>query len=228
LGIAQVTDPQAVLSAIAEYDRGPQVFLKKYRKGKARNYHLIFKGQSYPSKAILAGAFFHQIGSKIGKMEGGLGVKRQLEWLGFNVRTDGEIEAIKFHPRTNRIESVDAWVDVMARTISQTVRNSNGQLVTRRIKLKKSDMGAIELKAHLKRLMLESGCKCALTGIPFEFPESPGSNPNFYPSPDRINSGGHYVKSNLQLVCRFANFWKSNGNNDEFLELIEAIRTSGT
>lgn len=45
---------------------------------------------------------------------------------------------------------------------------------------------------------------------------------------DRIDSNGHYEKDNLQVVCKFANRWKSASDNGEFKRLIEIIRSNGT
>lgn len=41
---------------------------------------------------------------------------------------------------------------------------------------------------------------------------------------DRIDSNGHYMLGNLQIVCRFANRWKSDGDNDNFMRLIRLLK----
>lgn len=41
---------------------------------------------------------------------------------------------------------------------------------------------------------------------------------------DRIDSDGHYEKGNLQLVCRFINFWKQAADDQEFRPLINFVR----
>ena len=41
---------------------------------------------------------------------------------------------------------------------------------------------------------------------------------------DRIDSSSHYAPGNLQIVCRFANEWKSSRDNTEFKRLIEVVR----
>ncbi|WP_299844379.1 hypothetical protein [uncultured Jannaschia sp.] len=46
------------------------------------------------------------------------------------------------------------------------------------------------------------------------------------PSADRIDSSGHYEEANLQLVCRFINFWKQATPDDEFRRLIGIVRDS--
>ncbi len=46
-------------------------------------------------------------------------------------------------------------------------------------------------------------------GIDLQF-HGQHSDKNLRPSLDRIDSEGHYVESNLQVVCQFINFWKSD------------------
>lgn len=47
----------------------------------------------------------------------------------------------------------------------------------------------------------------------------------FFPL-DRIDSNGHYERGNLQIVCKFANRWKSALDNEKFLNLIAKVRAS--
>lgn len=44
------------------------------------------------------------------------------------------------------------------------------------------------------------------------------------PSLDRIDSDGHYEAGNLQVVCRFINFWKGASDDEEFRRLLELVR----
>jgi hypothetical protein len=67
------------------------------------------------------------------------------------------------------------------------------------------------------------GNRCALTGIPFEF-HGMDSDKNLLPSLDRIDSDGHYEAGNLQIVCQFINFWKSDQDNEEFKRLLMLVR----
>jgi hypothetical protein len=53
------------------------------------------------------------------------------------------------------------------------------------------------------------------------------TDPEMLCSLDRIESSGHYERGNLQLVCRFINRWKSDGDVDEFRRLIKILQTSG-
>ena len=40
---------------------------------------------------------------------------------------------------------------------------------------------------------------------------------------DRIDSNGHYEFGNLQVVCQFVNFWKSDSDNSEFKRLLRLV-----
>jgi len=115
----------------------------------------------------------------------------------------------------------------MAEAIERTVRNSNGQIVERVVKNKELRMTRLELENFLLELMEKQENRCALTGVPFHFSRDPNCDKALLPSPDRIDSDGHYERSNLQLVCRFVNFWKSDSDNEEFRRLLALVRGSG-
>jgi len=52
--LSDLTDPQAIFQAIAEYDElGRDAFLRKYGFGRARRYFLVHDGGHYDSKAIV-------------------------------------------------------------------------------------------------------------------------------------------------------------------------------
>ena len=111
----------------------------------------------------------------------------------------------------------------MRRSIENTVRNANGQLVERTVKNKETEMTSAELDKLLRSRLDRQGNRCALTGIPFNFRGS-DADKNLLPSPDRIDSSGHYEHDNLQLVCQFVNFWKGNSGNEEFKRLLRLVR----
>lgn len=115
-------------------------------------------------------------------------------------------------------------VIAMRLSIEDTVRKSNGQIVERTIKNKESGHSAQELEALLAELLDLQEKRCALTGIPFHF-HGPNADSNLLPSPDRIDSHGHYVRGNIQIVCRFVNFWKGASDNEEFKELLMLVRS---
>lgn len=109
----------------------------------------------------------------------------------------------------------------MRLSIERTAAQANGQSVLRFLRNKDLLLDARSLEKLLERLMdVQENC-CALTGIPFQFD---GGDPNLLPSPDRIDSQGHYDEGNIQVVCRFVNFWKGATPNDEFLRLLHFVR----
>lgn len=111
----------------------------------------------------------------------------------------------------------------MRLSVENTVRNANGQSVQRILKNKELRMTAAELEKLIASLLDLQGNCCALTGIPFEF-VNPNANKNLLPSLDRIDSDGHYEAGNLQVVCQFINFWKSDSNDEEFRRLLGLVR----
>lgn len=111
----------------------------------------------------------------------------------------------------------------MRTSVENTVRNSSGQAVERILKNKELRMSAAELERLIAAQLDRQGNRCALTGIPFEF-HGQGSDSNLLPSLDRIDSNGHYEAGNLQIVCRFINFWKGSTENEEFRRLLMLVR----
>ncbi|MBT3219891.1 MAG: EVE domain-containing protein [Gemmatimonadales bacterium] len=91
MALADLTDRQAVLDTLAEFDElGRAGFLDKYGYGSAKDYFLRYRGKYYDSKAICGAAIGHQhpdlgpLGSN--EFSGGNNtVKKQLNDLGFAV-----------------------------------------------------------------------------------------------------------------------------------------------
>ena len=114
-------------------------------------------------------------------------------------------------------------VIAMRISVENTVSDANGQVVERVLKNKELRMTSLELEKYIaSRLDLQDN-RCALTGIPFQF-LGPEADKNLLPSLDRIDSAGHYEAGNLQVVCRFVNFWNSAGDNAEFQRLLMLVR----
>jgi 5-methylcytosine-specific restriction enzyme A len=88
-GIASLTDRNAVLAAISDYDRlGRDAFLERHRFGRARWWHVVHNGKQYDSKAIVGVAIGIQTGRALttDDFSGGEGsVVRKLRSLGFTV-----------------------------------------------------------------------------------------------------------------------------------------------
>jgi len=110
----------------------------------------------------------------------------------------------------------------MRYSVESTVRNSNGQLVQRTVKEKDLRMQPQELEDHISSLLEVQEDRCALTGIRFNF-HGDFADDNLLPSLDRIDSHGHYEVGNLQVVCRFINFWKGSTGNEEFSRLLKLV-----
>lgn len=111
----------------------------------------------------------------------------------------------------------------MRYSILETVKNSYGQTVERIVKNKELAMTTAELDKLLESLLDVQGNRCALTGIRFHFP-GPDADKNLLPSADRIDSNGHYAPGNIQIVCRFVNFWKGASDNEEFRRLLRLVQ----
>jgi hypothetical protein len=138
-----------------------------------------------------------------------------------------ETVARKNHDDGRILGARERSITNMRLSILNTVSQSRGQIVTRNMLMKVKDLGFDSeraLEAYLReRIKIQGDC-CALTGIPFHFHGDFGSDKNLLPSPDRIDSDGHYEPGNIQVVCQFVNMWKSNTKNDEFLRLLTLIR----
>jgi hypothetical protein len=80
-----------------------------------------------------------------------------------------------------------------------------------------------EMEKHISDLFQSQDGVCALTGIRMLFDDD-DADPNLRCSLDRIDSAGHYERGNLQVVCKFANQWKSASDNDNFIRLIAMVR----
>ncbi|WP_198670711.1 hypothetical protein [Oceanicella sp. SM1341] len=108
-------------------------------------------------------------------------------------------------------------------SVGKTVFNSNGQVVPTTVKNKELHMSDAELDKLIRDLLTIQEDRCAITGLPFQF-RGAQTDDNMLPSLDRIDSNGHYAKENLQLVCRFINFWKQASDDAEFRRLVGVVR----
>jgi len=111
----------------------------------------------------------------------------------------------------------------MMETVKQTVANSSGQVVQRTMKNKELRCSDDELRSHIAELMEQQGGICKLTGLQMHLDKQDGADLDMLVSLDRIDSNGHYEIGNMQLVCRFVNFWKCSQDNGRFLELLDLI-----
>lgn len=91
MAFADITDRNAVLRAIAEYDAlGQDAFLRHYGFGRAKDYVLVYEGREYDSKAILGAAHGYQFPAQGAlrptHFNGGGQTVRKLRRLRFDVR----------------------------------------------------------------------------------------------------------------------------------------------
>jgi hypothetical protein len=100
---------------------------------------------------------------------------------------------------------------------------ASGKTSTTVIKYKNSAHHRQDLEAIIQRLIDEQNAKCALTGIALQW-HGLESDKALLASLDRINSGGGYEDGNLQVVCRFVNFWKSSSPDFEFRRLLKIVQ----
>ena len=110
-------------------------------------------------------------------------------------------------------------------SVGKTVFNSNGQLVPTTVKNKELHMSDAELDKLIRDLLKIQKDHCAITGLPLQF-RGTQTDDNMLPSLDRIDSNGHYKRGNLQIVCRFINFWKQASDDGEFRRLVAVLRAS--
>jgi len=122
------------------------------------------------------------------------------------------------------VGGIEKSIIAMRYSILGTVASSNGQKRERIVKDKTTTLSAEALDEHLAFLMERQGYRCELTGLPFDLHTADGER-NFRPSPDRIDSNGHYEPGNIQIVCQFINFWKGDRDDTEFRRLLAVVRS---
>ncbi|WP_375754299.1 hypothetical protein [Corallococcus exercitus] len=115
----------------------------------------------------------------------------------------------------------------MAMTAIGTTASSNGQQVLRTVKNKELRFASQhELEGYISALVDSQDGLCALTGLRLQY-DGESDDPELLCSLDRIDSSGHYEAGNLQVVCRFANRWKSDGDDASFRRLLQLVRLEG-
>lgn len=115
----------------------------------------------------------------------------------------------------------ESHINRIVQTTFNTVRNS-GKKQKRIAKTKRTDLTKEELGLLVGELLSDQKWECALTGLKIV----KNGDAQLFPSLDRKDSEGHYFKSNLQIVCKFVNAWKSNQTDAEFKRLLGLIKTA--
>lgn len=114
----------------------------------------------------------------------------------------------------------------MAKTAQQTAAQSGQVSVTQTKDKQFNFLDRRELELYAVELYRSQEGFCALTGLEILLDGMDGDH-ELRCSLDRIDSSGHYEKGNLQVVCKFANRWKSASDNEEFKRLIDTVRKFG-
>jgi hypothetical protein len=109
--------------------------------------------------------------------------------------------------------------------IRSTVSGADGRIVETTAKIKELTVPEDDFRRFLKQLYLDQDGRCTLTGLRMLLNGEEGSD-DFRLSVDRIDSNGHYDPENVQLVCRFANLWKSDRDDARFKELVQIVKES--
>lgn len=124
--------------------------------------------------------------------------------------------------------AVERSVWQMIETAYRTIANADGRTVERLVKVKECGFETRdEFTEHLISLLEAQDYSCALSGLALQF-EGSQDDTQLLASLDRIDSSGHYAPGNLQIVCRFINFWKGAQENSEFARLLELVRIDGS
>jgi hypothetical protein len=117
-------------------------------------------------------------------------------------------------------------ISSMAFQAEDTASNSNGQMESRKIKNKDFRFkDRLNLERYLKQLLAKQSGLCAISGLVLQY-QGTETDKKMLCSLDRIDSDGHYEAGNLQIVCRFINFWKSDETDAEFRRLLTILRGS--
>ena len=112
----------------------------------------------------------------------------------------------------------------MVQTATATAAASRGQVVERTVKNKEVRFGhPKDFEDYVAALVAAQDGLCAVTGLRLQY-DGDDEDIELLCSLDRIDSSGHYEAGNLQVVCRFANRWKNDGDNAEFRRLIAMVK----
>ncbi|MFN0103888.1 MAG: hypothetical protein ACKV2U_17620 [Bryobacteraceae bacterium] len=147
--------------------------------------------------------------------------------IGWHSRPDWDKRAAQAkHGAVTVFDSRQKTIARMAATAFDTIAQSgSASIVTKKDKTTGfQDRKALE--NYIAELIHGKDGACALTGLRMLFDGDEGDS-ELRCSLDRIDSGGHYERGNLQVVCKFANRWKGVSENEWFLGMIGSIRWGG-
>lgn len=134
MSLAEVTSPDAIRAAIAEFDKlGRKAFLTKYGFGQAKRYFIRMNDRLYDSKAIVGAArgFEHPERGPMPHTDfagGEATVKAKLEQLGFEVVSGTELRAGLEHALALiRSRPPGAWSSELQQSIVHDLRPEGQQ-----------------------------------------------------------------------------------------------------
>lgn len=213
-----------------EFDQGlqaacllsDQALYKETKARPSRSYWVRHQGRVLPLKAVLRLAY-KLAGQEWGYMQSA-SAARQLRdrfdiiYISGQSRGGGAGSA-----GVPTLSPQEVAASRMFGTMLNTVAQSNGQAVERKVKEKLTTLTADEWSALWPAMLEAQQSRCALTGLPLGF-DGDCDDPEMLASLDRIDSDGHYTAGNVQIVCRFINRWKCADDNQLVLRLIGTLR----
>lgn len=144
-------------------------------------------------------------------------------WWAIRPMFDGErpVQPAKGDNRSS-VSAKEKCIFDMKYSVITTTKNANGQVTQTIVKVKELQMTEHALEAHIRKLLVDQKDRCALSDLPVKYD---GDDLQMRPSLDRIDSDGHYFDGNIQVVCRFVNFWKQAMPDGEFRRLLNILRS---
>jgi hypothetical protein len=114
----------------------------------------------------------------------------------------------------------------MVKTARDTVAAANGQTVERTLKAKEDRFAhPRDFEDYVNALVDSQGGVCAITGLTLQY-DGDDDDSELLCSLDRIDSKGHYEPGNLQVLCKFVNRWKNDGDDATFRRLIWLVKSA--
>jgi hypothetical protein len=141
-------------------------------------------------------------------------------------RKDWESKAAR--AKQSPVTQFDARQRTIARMATTAMDTAKAGGTTSTVVKKEKDFrftDKYELERYIAELIDNQERLCALTGLVMLYDGEDGDQ-EFACSLDRIDSRGHYERGNLQVVCKFANRWKGDSDNDAFLKLLEEVASA--
>lgn len=196
--------------------------------GPSTDYDVVLDdGVTLPPKAVFGLAASEALGFSVlpRHFTGGEGTPcfDAINSAGYKISRKKEDVGSAPSPSRPKAAPKEKSISRIVKTVKDTVRVASGQSAIRSVKAKHLLLSDKDLAEHVSDLYDRQQGKCALTGLDMLMDGETDDNQLLW-SLDRIDSNGDYELGNLQLVCRFANFWKSNQPNSEFLRLIELVK----